>query len=51
MEEKWGLKKGEIRYNMGKRYAGKSSSVAQGEKAKVGLFGQVGHVGRVGQGK
>jgi len=36
---------------MGERCAGNSSSVTQGKKAKVGLFGQVGHVGRVGQEK
>jgi len=48
---KWGLKKREMGYNMDKRCAGNSSSVAQGKKAKVGLFGQVGHVGRVGQKK
>ena len=44
-------KRWEKGYNLGERCAGNSSSVAQGKKAKVGLFGQVGHVGRVGQEK
>jgi hypothetical protein len=33
-------------YNLGKRCVGNSSSVAQGKKMRVGLFGQVGRVGQ-----